>query len=111
MVVAAVTLLVVVCAGPRGEPNRLVRVFVEGLLEKFWTRQAVMHPAGLPAAFGDGRDARVRLQVAGGLPAGAIGAEGGRQPRGADRARARVDPDFDPVQTDQRFVALLEGVP
>ena len=45
-----------------------------------------MHPAGLPAAFGDGRDARGRLQVAGGLPAGAIGAEGGRQPRGEDRA-------------------------
>ena len=68
MVIAAATLLVVIRPRPRGEANRLVRVFVEGLLEKLGTGQAVMDPAGLPAAFGDGRDAR--------------------QPRGTDRPRA-----------------------
>ena len=59
MVIAAATLLVVIRPRPRGEANRLVRVFVEGLLEKLGTGQAVMDPAGLPAAFGDGRDTRV----------------------------------------------------
>ena len=44
----------------------------------------MMHPAGLPAAFGHGRNAGVGLEFAGGIPPGAVGAEGGRQPRRAD---------------------------
>ena len=56
MVVASTALLVVIRAGPGGEADRLVRVFVKRLLEELRTRQAVMHPEGLAAAFGHRRD-------------------------------------------------------
>ena len=85
MVIAPAPLLIVVAARPHGEANRLVRVFVERLLEKLRTRQAVMHPERLTAAFGHGRDARVGLELGRGRPACAVGAEGGREARGADR--------------------------
>ena len=88
MVVAPAPLLIVVAARPHGEADRLVRVFVERLLEELRTREAVMHPEGLAAAFSDRRDARVRLELGRGLPASAVGAEGGRQAGRADRPRA-----------------------
>ena len=85
MGVAAASLLIVVAARPDGEADRLVRIFVKRLLEELRTGQAVMHPEGLAAPFGDRRDARVRLEFGRGRPAGAVGAEGGREARGADR--------------------------
>ena len=89
MVVAACALLVVVAAGPRREADRLVRVLVKRLLEEVRTREPVMHPAGLAAAFDHRGDAGMGLEVARRRPPSAVGAEGGRQPRRADRAGAR----------------------
>ena len=88
MGVAATPLLVVIRASPGGEANGLVRIFMKRLLEELRTRQAVMHPERLAAAFGHRRDAHVGLELGGRVPAGADGAEGGRQAWGADRPGA-----------------------
>ena len=101
MVVAPAPLLIVVTARPHGEADRLVRVFVKRLLEELRTRQAMMHPDGFAAAFGHWRNAGVGLELAGGRPAGAVGAEGGCQPRGADRPR--------PGETREKLVVGVGG--
>ena len=85
MIVAAASLLIVVAACPDGEADRLVRIFVKRLLEELRTRQAMMHPEGFAAAFRDRRDAHVCLELGRRVPAGAVGAKGGREARGADR--------------------------
>ena len=84
MVVASTALLVVIGAGPGGEADRLVRIFVKRLLEELRTGQAVMHPEGFAAAFGHGRDAGVGLELGRRVPARAVGPEGGRQAGRAD---------------------------
>lgn len=89
MVIAASPLLVVVRARPAGEPNRLVGEFVKGLLHEFGTGQPVMDPQGLATPLRDRRNARVRLQLRGGVPSGPVGPEGGGQPRRRDVAGAR----------------------
>ena len=112
MVVAPAALLVVIRPGPGGEANRLVGIFVKRLLDELRTGQAVMDPEGFAAAFGHRRDARVRLQIGDGLPAGAVGAEGGREARGADRPRAgetREELVIGVVGEDRRDLTI-EGV-
>src|SRR4029453_8161327 len=95
MVVAAGPLLVVVRARPAREPNRLVREFVKGLLHEFGTGQPVMDPQGLATALGDGRNARVCLQLRRGVPAGPVGPQGRGQPRCTDVAGAgKTDEDI-----------------
>src|ERR1700730_10466906 len=69
MIIAAPSLLVVVRPRPLRKANGLIREFVKGLLDQFRTGQAMVDPEGFAAPFGHGRDARVRLQVGGGLPA------------------------------------------
>ena len=81
-------LLVVVRARPAREADRLVREFVEGLLHEYWTGQAMVDPDGRPAADRDRRDARVGLEVGRGLPARAVGAEGGGEAGRTHGARA-----------------------
>src|SRR5262247_341783 len=88
MVVAAGPLLVVVRARPLGKPNRLVGKFVKGLLHEFGTGQAVMDPQRLATPLRDGRNARVRLQLRGGIPARPVGPEGRGQARGTHVAGA-----------------------
>jgi eukaryotic-like serine/threonine-protein kinase len=89
MGIAARALLVVVGPRPPREANRLVSEFVESLLHEFGTRQAVMHPHALAAAFGDRRNARVCLKLGGGIPTGPDGPERRRHARRADVAGAR----------------------
>ena len=69
MIIPAAALLVVVRPCPLGKTNGLIREFVKGLLDEFRTGQAMVDPEGFAAPFGHGRDARVGLQVGGGLPA------------------------------------------
>ena len=88
MGVAAASLLIVVAACPDGETDRLVRIFVKRLLEELRTGQAMMDPEGFAAAFRDRRDARVGLELGRRGPAGAVGTEGGREARRADRPGA-----------------------
>ena len=76
--IASPPLLVVVPACPAREANGLVRVLVKRLLEELGTGQAVMDPAALPAPLGDRGDAGVGLELGRRVPAGAVGAEGGR---------------------------------
>ena len=87
--VAPSALLVVVAPGPGREADGLTGVFVKRLLQELRTGEAVMHPAGLAAAYGDRGDAGVGLERTGGLPAGAVGPEGGRQAGRAHRTRPR----------------------
>src|SRR5262249_12918944 len=89
MVVATGALLVVVGARPVGEPNRLVREFVKGLFHEFGAGQSMMDPHALATAFGDGPNARVRLQLGGGVPTRPVGSKGRRQARRTDLAGAR----------------------
>ena len=87
--VAPSALLVVVAPGPGREADGLTGVFVKRLLQELRTGEAVMHPAGLAAAYGDRGDAGVGLERTGGLPAGAVGPEGGRQAGRVHRTRPR----------------------
>src|SRR6516162_6778903 len=88
MVFTARTEFVVVGTRPFRESDRLVGELMKRLLHKLRASQSVVNPLRVAAAFGDGCNSGVRLDLDGGLPARAIGPEGGCQPRSAHLAGA-----------------------
>ena len=81
MAMAAVSLLLVVCAGPEGSVDGLVGPLDECLAEECGAPMSPVDPALLTTAFGDGGDASVLLHLGGGREAVALLAEGGEQAR------------------------------
>src|SRR5262249_17148364 len=88
MILAASAHLIVISARPFGEADRLIGKLVESLLHELGASQSVMNRFGITAAFSDRRNAGVRLDFNGGLPARPVGTEGRCQTWGADLAGA-----------------------
>ena len=75
------TLLAIVGTGPGGFVDGLGGVVDEGLAQELRALEAPVHPGGVTATFGDGRDTAAFLQLGRTVVAISIVAKGGEQPR------------------------------